>query len=80
MCSLDLCMKDEYFPDAKKFIPERWLRDNNVRKVEINPFVYYPFGFGPRICIGKRLATLELEIFLVKVKNIVTNTEKYCFY
>lgn len=33
-----------------------------------HPFVFQPFGFGPRSCIGKRLANLELEVALSKVK------------
>lgn len=62
-----LIQKDEkYYEKATEFIPERWLK---IPDAEItikpakstNPFVYLPFGFGPRTCIGRRLAELEME-------------------
>ena len=65
---------DEYFEQSKKFIPERWLRAPNkdddgcpVTGKPSNPFVYLPFGFGPRMCIGKRFVDMELEIALAKI-------------
>lgn len=32
-----------------------------------NKFFYIPFGQGPRICLGMRLALLELKVSLVHV-------------
>ena len=41
----------EYFPtEPDKFIPDRWNCEGEYPK---NQFVYLPFGFGPRMCIGK---------------------------
>lgn len=62
-----LCRREEYFSNPDSFIPERWLRDNKYEYTNSNPFVFQPFGFGPRSCIGKRLANLEIECFLAKV-------------
>ncbi|KAF4526692.1 hypothetical protein B566_EDAN010122 [Ephemera danica] len=56
---------DQYFPDADKFIPERWLRGPSQHKN--HPFVYLPFGFGPRQCVGMRFANLELETLVARV-------------
>jgi cytochrome P450 family 6 len=41
----------DYFPDPEKFDPERF-NDENARNIK--QFTYFPFGEGPRICIGKR--------------------------
>ncbi|XP_025114691.1 uncharacterized protein LOC112576449 [Pomacea canaliculata] len=54
----------EYFPEPDKFIPERFLTEN---KANINPISYLAFGFGPRLCIGRRLALLEVKMAMVHV-------------
>jgi cytochrome P450 len=46
------------FPDHDKFRPERWLDKNT----HINPYSVRQFSKGPRMCIGKRFAELELLI------------------
>lgn len=59
----NLLMKDErYYTRPNEFLPERWLRDGDKRKIDVNPFTFMPFGFGPRSCIGKRLVDAELEV------------------
>lgn len=64
-------MSEQYFPKAKEFIPERWLRGTTgpLSYKNVNPFVSVPFGFGARSCVGRRLAELELHIALAKVKG-----------
>ncbi|GFN79526.1 cytochrome p450 10-like [Plakobranchus ocellatus] len=61
------CCK-EYFSEPDKFVPERWLRSHDTRKIENAPpaFVNMPFGHGPRKCLGWRFA--EQDIYLATVK------------
>ncbi|XP_007113403.1 1,25-dihydroxyvitamin D(3) 24-hydroxylase, mitochondrial isoform X1 [Physeter macrocephalus] len=51
---------EENFEDSSQFRPERWLQD----KKKINPFAHLPFGIGKRMCIGRRLAELQLHLAL----------------
>ncbi|CDQ76539.1 unnamed protein product [Oncorhynchus mykiss] len=51
---------EEYFEHSNLFKPERWLRESRP----INPFAHVPFGIGKRMCIGRRLAELQLQLAL----------------
>nr|ARG41838.1 cytochrome P450 CYP12A18 [Bactrocera dorsalis] len=70
-----LLMDDRYYPRSKEYLPERWLRSTEngegaVPLKPINPFIYMPFGFGPRMCVGRRISDLELELGIARfVRN-----------
>lgn len=53
-----------YFPDPEKFIPERW-EDGLAGRIP--KFAYFPFGGGPRVCIGNTFALMEAAILLATV-------------
>ncbi len=57
--------REDLFPNADSFMPERWLRKDN--RLEVDAFSSIPFGFGVRMCVGRRLAELELKILLIKI-------------
>lgn len=64
-----LHMSAEHFASSERFVPERWLRNDAQFGAEFksrNPFVYLPLGFGPRMCIGKRFAEMELQILTTR--------------
>jgi cytochrome P450 len=49
------------FEDPEAFRPERWENDLARR---LPRFAYFPFGGGPRICIGNRFAMMEAKLVL----------------
>ncbi|CAH2980876.1 unnamed protein product [Chilo suppressalis] len=64
---------EKYYPQAREFIPERWLVDKEdpLYYGNAHPMVTLPFGFGVRSCIGRRIAELEIEILVKKLLDKV---------
>ncbi|KAM7314967.1 putative cytochrome P450 [Ixodes scapularis] len=50
------------WPDPYRFDPERFADGRNTH----HPAAYLPFGLGPRGCIGKRFALLEIKMAMYK--------------
>lgn len=48
------------------FKPERWIR-GSLEQEAIHPFVSLPFGFGKRMCIGKKLSEMEMASLIVEI-------------
>jgi len=54
-----------YFgPDPEAFRPERW--EDGLAK-RLPKYAYYPFGGGPRVCIGNTFALMEAAVILAAV-------------
>ncbi|XP_050023289.1 cytochrome P450 3A8-like isoform X2 [Dermacentor andersoni] len=54
------------WPEPHKFIPDRFLSDTGQGERR-HAAAYVPFGLGPRECIGRRFALLELKTVLAKL-------------
>jgi cytochrome P450 len=57
-----------FFPDPERFEPERW-REDPVRTGKIPRFAYFPFGGGPRVCVGASFATMEATLLLAMIQQ-----------
>lgn len=55
------------FVDPDTYIPERWLEGADPRFAQDDKAVFEPFMVGPRNCIGKTLAWVEMKMVLAKV-------------
>jgi cytochrome P450 len=55
-----------FFPDPERFDPERW-RVDPVRTGRLPRFAYFPFGGGPRVCIGAGFAMMEATLLLATI-------------
>ena len=53
-----------YYPDPFKFDPARW----TIEEREARPkFSYFPFGGGPRVCIGEQFAWMEGALLIATI-------------
>jgi cytochrome P450 len=55
---------EKYWDEPLKFMPERFSPE---KKNNIDRYVYFPFGGGPRLCIGNNFALLEMQIILIQL-------------
>ena len=52
-------------PDPEEFLPDRWAAsDPGSAGPELPRCAFFPFGDGPRVCIGEPLAWLEATLIL----------------
>jgi cytochrome P450 len=57
-----------FFPDPERFDPERW-KEDPVRSGKIPRFAYFPFGGGPRVCVGASFAMMEGVLLLAMIQQ-----------
>jgi len=55
---------ERYFERPDKFEPERWTPERSER---LPKYAYFPFGGGPRQCIGNYFAMMEVVLLLATI-------------
>jgi cytochrome P450 len=53
-----------FWDDPERFDPERFTPERSAQRPE---FAYFPFGGGPRGCVGKQFAMMEGQVVLAMV-------------
>ncbi|NXR54689.1 CP27B protein, partial [Hippolais icterina] len=61
LCHYAMSRDSRFFPAPDAFRPEH--TPGHLR----HPFASLPFGLGPRSCVGRRLAELQLHMALAQV-------------
>ena len=58
--------KEIWGEDVESFRPERWVEGGDG-DVTLMQKAFNPFSFGPRSCVGRNLANMDLRIFIATV-------------
>jgi cytochrome P450 len=58
-----------YFAEPERFWPERWT-DGFAKRLP--KYAYFPFGGGPRVCIGSGFASMEAALALATIAQRVS--------
>jgi cytochrome P450 len=64
LCPYVMHRHPRYFPDPERFDPERFTPEARQDRPK---FAYFPFGGGPRVCIGERFAWMEGILVLATI-------------
>ena len=55
-----------FYPEPERFNPDRW-KDDPIRRGRLPRYAYFPFGSGPRVCIGAGFAMMEATLLLATI-------------
>jgi len=55
---------EKYWESPEAFIPERFEKEHMKNQAS---FTYFPFGGGPRLCIGNNFAMMEMQLVLAEL-------------
>ncbi len=54
----------KYWENPDDFVPERFTPE---KMKDLHKFVYFPFGGGPRFCIGNNFALIEMQLIFAMI-------------
>ncbi|XP_055371662.1 probable cytochrome P450 28d2 [Condylostylus longicornis] len=57
----------EYYPNPEEFIPERFSEENGGIKKFRDEGKFFPFGDGPRICLGMKFGLIQSKIGICEI-------------
>ncbi|XP_064488659.1 cytochrome P450 302a1, mitochondrial-like [Ornithodoros turicata] len=60
------CRHEVNYEDPDAFRPERWIKEQNSA-ARAHPFCSLPFGYGPRMCVGRRFAETVMSLLLARL-------------
>lgn len=63
---------ERWWDDPAAFRPERWLPELRGEDPDRPEYAYFPFGGGPRHCLGMRFAMTELQVALAVLSRRVS--------
>lgn len=55
-----------FYPDPERFDPDRWTPEAQAERPK---FAYFPFGGGPRLCVGESFAWTESMLLLATLSQ-----------
>src|SRR5574338_564275 len=64
LCQYTMHRDPRWFPEPERFDPERFTAERQAARPR---FAYFPFGGGPRVCIGEQFAWMEGVILLATI-------------
>lgn len=64
MCPWIMHRHPRYYPEPEHFNPDRWTDEFTK---QLPKYAYFPFGGGPRLCIGNSFAMMEATLILASL-------------
>lgn len=68
--------------DCEEYKPERWIEDPKMIAIQNNKPPFIPFQYGPRICLGMRMALEDMhcciEALVRRFRFLPTNEKPKC--
>jgi cytochrome P450 len=64
LCQWTIQRDPRFFDEPMKFDPDRW-RDGLAKRIP--KYAYFPFGGGPRLCVGNAFAMMEATLVLTTI-------------